>query len=698
MKKKLFFLIVLISILGLGFIVWKFIVGGGSDKSAFSTSQKLTDWKFSPTIQSPISKVSTSEDEIILGTVAENQVSVVVSPGAFDEDTSVELSNPEEVPKVNSAVVDIVGAPIELSVGEPVRLNEKAVVTFAFDPSLLPEDTKEYQMRVVYYNGSEWDYIKPISVDFDSGTMVFETYHFSLLGANRINDDNKIVEQWVHSQALDSTIRDNVNNISDEVTNKVVDLMLERMGISDKSLKGQVLGEVLKDDSYKELYDLYQKGDTVGFSQKVALVAGGKIAAIVPETAMKEALANISGDASEDVAKVAQAAGYMAEGQYKEAAKIIGEQIADKFLITTAGKIAVEVVDYQIQSWKNSEIDAAYIAYRDGADSYFYGYNNDAGDFETVWYQMRGIRRQLELEAIRKENEVRDDAGMPELTERQMDLIRENVKRTFKSQFEQRKEHEETIKKEEERLNKIFSAFKNADFFGGLGPADLDKGYDLETKLSLLNTFVNKLLRDTGRKDITDIQGYLGKDKIQLDEMVIAAKFYFSGAEGNQKYAEYLQEHFGISLHPKLSELAGSWSGSMVMTEVSYPPEWAESSEIASNDLGEIADEACEGISLGAIAAGLEQIKGQENSVSLTLNPSSETGGTMTFSANEDNREIPFSYSNGNITATFTQSEAMATISLFPLKNDSGYSASGSISINAKDIIKLRGSLDVTKQ
>lgn len=700
MKKRLFFLIGILASIGLIWYVWKVLVPNLTGKSSFSSAQQMKAWSFTPTIESPLVETSTAESAVTLGSVETNRVSVTVDAGAFDEDTKISLSNPSKVPKVNAAVVDTIGAPIELSVGAPARLNEKAVVTFAFDPTLLPEGTEAYQMRVVYYNGSTWDYIKPTSVDLAQGTMTFETYHFSLLGANRISDDKKIVEQWIHSQALDSTLRDNVNEISDEVTNKVVDLMLEKMGISDKSLKGQVLGEVLKDDSYKELYDLYNQGDTVGFSQKVALVAGGKIAAIVPESAMQAGLASIAGDASEDVAKVAEAAGYMAEGQYKEAAKIIGEQIADKFLITTAGKIAVEVVDYQIQSWKNSEIDAAYIAYRDGADSYFYGYNNDPGDFETIWYQMRGIRRQLELEAIKKENDIRVDSGMQELSERQMEVIRENVKRSFKTQFEQRKKQEEIIKKEEERLAKIFSAFEKADFFTGLAPADLDKGYDLETKLALLQKFTEKLLRDTGRKDYTETQGYLGNDKVQLDEMVIAAKFYFSGKDGNQKYAEYLQEHFGVSLYPKLSELSGAWTGTMVISDVSYPPEWAESTEIVSDnkDLGEIADEACEGVSLAAIAAALEEMKGKENSVSLSLSPSSETGGTLTFSADDDGREMPFTYSNGTISASFTQDKAVVTLSFMPIQNDTNYTASGTIGFNVKDIIKMNGSLDLAKR
>ena len=46
----------------------------------------------------------------------------------------------------------------------------------------------------------------------------------------------------------------------------------------------------------------------------------------------------------------------MAEGRYKDAAKIIGEQIADQFMITKVGKFAVAAIDSQIQSWKGEDV------------------------------------------------------------------------------------------------------------------------------------------------------------------------------------------------------------------------------------------------------------------------------------------------------------------------------------------------------
>ena len=47
--------------------------------------------------------------------------------------------------------------------------------------------------------------------------------------------------------------------MSDHVTNQIIDLTLQKMGINDKSLKAKILADVLKDDGYKKIYDAYEK-------------------------------------------------------------------------------------------------------------------------------------------------------------------------------------------------------------------------------------------------------------------------------------------------------------------------------------------------------------------------------------------------------------------------------------------------------
>jgi len=160
-----------------GFYFYKIVVQKKSPQAALENliSSDETDWAFAKTISEPIKKTSTSSQDVVLGDLEKNAVSVAIPKGSFDADTEVALENPTAPAKYLGSEMDTIGAPIELSVGQPVRLNEKATITFKFDKSHLPAGTTDDQLRVMYYDGSQWEYIKPVSVDFDKGVATFET-------------------------------------------------------------------------------------------------------------------------------------------------------------------------------------------------------------------------------------------------------------------------------------------------------------------------------------------------------------------------------------------------------------------------------------------------------------------------------------------------------------------------------------------
>ncbi|MEA3322759.1 MAG: hypothetical protein U9Q12_00910 [Patescibacteria group bacterium] len=593
------------------------------------------------TIPDVITAEATKDADATLGNLEKNKVVVVVKKGAFEDNQKVQIQTPENIPTQENAM--LLGSPLEISVEdkESVRFDEPTVITMAFDKSKIPEDADESFLRVGYHNGEQWEYIKPDSIDMDASTMTFKTYHFSTYSPS-ISEKTKITEQFLHSQALDNVIRDNVNNESDYVTQQIIAMTLAKMGITDAETQQKIFDKVADAEEYKEIYDLYQKGDTEGAAQKTALLAGKKIASNVPDSVWKEALGGVVG-AADDIAKVSEAAGYAAEGQYKEAAKIIGEQIADKFLITTAGKIAAQVVAGQIDSWKNSEVDAAYGAYKNGADGYFWGYNVDKGDFEGIWNQMRGIGRQLELEAVAKENEIRKEAGMPELSEREIALVHVRVKQAYKKQFEQRSEKEDIIKKEEEKLKMMFDAFEEANVFtSGLGPQTLNKkGYTYEQKLELMHHFGKKMMDDTQRTELTDGAVGLSDKKISTAQIIIAAKKYFSEPDGKKKYEEYIKEEFGVGMYPAIEDLKGDSIGGVTVTDIKITDEFRQKLENG---------EGPEGCDLAA----LEELKGKENPMKLTFNPTSATGGQVTMN---DGDSMPFSYYDGKIEITIIDDE-----------------------------------------
>ncbi len=612
-----------------------------------------------------------------LGGPRYEQGPVSIPKGSFDAERSLSIVTPASVPGYVGSEIDTISAPVEISAGQPSRLNEQATVSFHFDPSALPVDQDTSELRVAYYDGTTWEYIKPISIDKEKGIVTFGTYHFSLFGLTKIKDDTVITEKWIHSQTVDSQIRDGLNNVSDEVSGKIVDMMLQKMGISDESVKGKVLAEMLKNDAYKEIHDSYTSGDMTDVSQKIAVLAGSKIAELVPASAWQEGLKNLTDRKS--VEAVSKAAGYAAEGQYKDAAKIIGEKIADQFLITTAGKIAVEVVQGKIDSWKNDEVEAAYYAYQKGANATFYGYNVDPGDFNSVWDQMRGIRRQLELEAVNRENSVRSEAGLPPLSDRQADSIRDSVKESYRKQFALRAEKEKAFEDEAARLRLLVDAYKKADFFDStLGPTGLEKGLDYENKLDVLYHFAQKMMKDTGRFQLSDKNGLIMDKAVAVDDVVQGARMWFSGPEGRKQYATFLKDRFGIDLFPALSNLSGTWpNGKMKIDNVIVPEAMKEKPKEGGSSEN---DPGCD------FSMDLSQLIGKEMPMVLSIKPSGDTGGTMTFGSSDSTpEEVPFTYADGVMTSSFSEKGAVGSLTLTVSEENGSYVAAGPFIITFKN-------------
>jgi len=645
-------------------------------------------------ITEPI-KATAGDKQVKLGDLTTQKVSIEIPKGAFTSSTQIELVTPESVPEYPAAEGQLIGTPIEIKSSEETRLDEKATITFAFDPKELPADTYPDQLMVSYYNGQKWDYIKPKSVDMEKGLITFESYHFSILGVNKVDDETVITEHWIHSKTLDDKLRGGINDTTDEICNKAVEMTLAKMGINDKSVAGKVLSDILTDDTYKEMHDALANKDVLGFNQKLSVLLGKKIAERVPDSLFKSGLESLTEDSGvEYIEAVSQAAGYATDGQYKEAARIIGGKIADEFLITTAGKIAVEIVNSQIESWKNSEVEAAYLAYRNGSSKIFYGYYNDPKDFDTVWSQMRGIGRQLEIEAIAKENDARKTAGLEPLSERQMDVVRNGVKESFRRQFEKRVKEDEDMDAHEKEVRMMVDAFKKAGYLDRSGaslPSGLDKGLDLDNRLDVLYHFAEKVMKDTKRFQLSDKEGLIMADKISVSDIVQASRYYFSGSNGKKDYAKFLKDRFNISLYPELTDLAGKWeNGKTVITDVIMSDEMKAAIEKAKEE-GKSSEDGCD------FSIDFNALKGKEAPVELSITPQGEAGGTMTFGSGKDAKSMPFTYDAGTISASFSDQGAVATLSLNASEEDQGYTIGGSAVIDYQGKLKILASVTASK-
>lgn len=644
-----------------------------------------TNWEYQKTIQNPL-KAMCGNSEVKLGNLEQDGVEVTIPANTFAQPTEVSLINPDKVPKYESKQMTGFGAPIDISVGEKsVRLQQPVTIKMKFDPSTLGADLESGALYMGYFNGKQWQYIKPV-VDRDKNIMTFTTSHFSLFGTTKLTVDQRI-EQYTSNKALADWAQKQSDSMTNAVAEKVIDHILkDKMGISDEATKGKVLGSLLKDDEWGSMVKNLASGDVAGFNQDLQVLAGKKIVENVSESTLSKALGHLTSDLGVETAKKAsEAAGYLAEGRAKDAARIIGEHIADQFMITTAGKIAVAAIENKIASWKNEEVEAAYQAYKNGASSKvpWWGYQVEKGNFDDVWSQMGGAARQLEIEAIAAQEKVREDAGMPALDEREKEKIRTLVRNDLQKQFEQRVKTDAEIEKQKAEYDMIMDMYKEAGFMEK-GRWGWEKEYELEQRLDVLVHFKDKLLKDTGREYIKSGNGH-SKDAISINELKLIAMNWFSTsdpAERQKIYVEYLKKEFGIVLSPKAELLNGKWSStSITITEFDLGPPPEKSEESESVDGCDLSDLDI----YNAIKANLEKQKGKPIPINMSLQLNADGSGTLILiSEDGDKTNIPATYKDGTLIAS-TKEEG-ASIKFEGMASEYGGAVSLSGSFNIREL------------
>lgn len=632
----------------------------------------------------------TGQADVLLGRTEKDGASVTVAKGSFSTSTKVELVTPEKIPAYDKDTAEMVGAPIEIAAtGKPVRLEDKATVAFKIPAGTTSADDIA-RLRVAYYNGQEWDYLKPDNVDVTSGVMTLGLYHFSLLAPTKLKGDDKITNDWIKAKALQDGLNKDIAKPHDAYSAQALDLSMEKLGINDTETKNQVLRSMLDDPEYKAMEGYYKTNNQV-FDDKLKTLIGKKIVGQVPAPLIKNALKALKVTGA--TAAISKAAGNAVEGEYKDAAKEIGDFITNQFILGVAGKAAVAITNYEIRTWKNSEVEAAFKAYRDGSSGYFYGYNNDAKDFDAVWDQMRGIRRQIELEAIRQANAVRRDSGMEPLSEAQADALRNQLKEQYRKQFATRLERENELAEQEKKLIRIMDGLKAGGIFdSATGPIGLDKGFDHETKLDVVGHFIDKMMKDINRFDLTDKAGLVAEKAVSVDDLVQGVRIYFSGPNGKKDYAKFLKDRFNVSLYPTLKELEGTWSGQMTITDVIVSDELKKAQE-EQKASGKKEDEGCD------LDIDFEKLKGKQSPMEFNLKASGETGGTLTIKNGDKTSEVPITYDQGVLSGSFTQDKAVATIAFDASKDDDDKpKIGGGLSIDYKGMLKIKASVAASKK
>jgi hypothetical protein len=521
---------------------------GGSQPAQQTSTGKLVPWEYQPAISTPIKAVS--DKQAITLQDSNNVISVKVPGGSFDTATSLSLGHPQNVPQVMSSEFTPIGAPIEIS-GADTRLNQPATVTFRVDKDRYASELKDGSLCIAYYDGRQWEYFEPTQIEPSSGMLSFTTYHFSLFGYGKISVEQQI-KQYSHSKVVAKTVQKNVDKVVDKIVEQTVEHILkDKLGMNEDSTKFKIMSSLANDDEYRDLVDQFREGNAEEFNKTMMVFAGKKIAENVGKSALQSSLKYLSGKGVGMLEAGSQAAGFVAEGQYAEAGKIIGEKIADGFLVTKFVKAGAEIVQYNINTWKDAEIEAAYKAYQNGSNNKFFGYNVDLGDFDAVWNQMRGIGTRLESEAVNREIKRRENLGLRPPTDAELDAVRAQVKTDLKDQFEKRKSQEAEMEKETARTETLIGKLKdNGLLEEGMYGYD-EANFNTETRLDQLLYLSEKILRDTGRKDWNTTL-FSNDKEICANDMIALMKAWYS-KNGPAEYAKLLYDKFKIGGPPSVA-------------------------------------------------------------------------------------------------------------------------------------------------
>lgn len=326
------------------------LTGCGAGQSAQNTGNPVP-WEYQPVIGEPI-KATSDTQAVILGN-SKLSFSVKVPGGSFDTATPLTLVSPQSVPQVMNNEFTPIGAPIEIT-GANTRLNQPATLTFLMDKSKYAAELQDGSIWVTYYDGKQWEYFPPTTTDIETETVTFNTYHFSFFGAGKISVEQRIA-QYAHSQTLAEMTQEQVDDVVDEmIKNSVEYILKKRMGLTDdtaeESIKFKILSSLANDDEYKDIVDKFRAGDITGVNETFNLFVGKKIAENLEDSMWKSSLEFLSDSGTGLLTAGSQAAGYAAEGQYLEAGKILGTQIAEEFMITNIVQAGVEIVQYNIDT------------------------------------------------------------------------------------------------------------------------------------------------------------------------------------------------------------------------------------------------------------------------------------------------------------------------------------------------------------
>lgn len=507
-----------------------------------------------------IFELALGEGSASLDLLDEMGVYLVAPPGALNEEAILSLISSEDFPRPPADSARLLGSIIDLNFpGDVKRFEEPLLLKFQLDQDLWEAFENKGNLHLAYYDGSDWIYMEPSEIHENGGTFGLEIYHCSFFAPAEPTKEE--LERMVAREMAVNTVMVDRDSQLRKTTEELVKSVMGP-GV-DKSFLRDVVEGIMDQNTFtklaKDLVNNHMEEAEEEFIGSYTQVVAGKL------HAHAQTMSNNLGELGENLGLVGAygtSAGLIDEGDYYGAAKELAQGVIGT---TKLGKLltsAVKVTKRQVARWKSEEIEAAYKIYIEGKEPSlpFWGYGSiEAGDFDEIWSQMRGISRQIIIDAVEdfKEDKEREP------TEDEKKQIESEARAVLKREFEERRDKETDIAKEEQRSLDFIKIVEEGNL---LEPNRF--GYDpwestYKDRLREIFELRNKVLEDTKRR--MNFRGDDSDSEINVYTVSILIGEYLS--KGEEGYREALIERGLIDEPPSLDSrdvledsLSGTWN------------------------------------------------------------------------------------------------------------------------------------------
>ena len=120
----------------------------------------------------------------------------------------------------------------------------------------------------------------------------------------------------------------------------------------------------------------------------------------------------------------------------------------------------------------------------------------------------------------------------------------------------------------DEDMRMTLWAIEEDGVFDDISGPPLLEGKEYEEKITLVGDFVDQMMSDVNRLEVTEDLNNLNDAEVPVVDLATGVKKNFHGNDGPERYQKYLKERFNVGVYPTPVDMEGEWHGRIVTPKV----------------------------------------------------------------------------------------------------------------------------------